>query len=506
MNKRRGYAIPLSLCVAGVTLFLGLSAAQMSAGDLGVSSHQYYQERARQMADYGLERCVVQDIASGTVLNLQSVSGAHPGDSVRVTVFGPGQVGSPVTVPTGCEYWVAEGKAAQGSRTLASARVGAMVRFGRPVGSAGAQIRYMAVHAENDDPVTFKVIDRVTNQEVEDEVVCSTEATELPTSGPPMPFLVTPVTLRKVHDFKGKVRIPKAANDSIVSYEIAPDKLVPITQDGGPLNVPEYSPPGGLAYFSSVTVSDASDLPPGRYGLLKLMPSAVAQLNGVYHIEKLEVVEGDTSPRMLVKADESAKVFVNSIQQDQRPLEIQNRQHTAGDFRLTFRQEATPVPPVSDPEPPVLLKMIEGGEAAVVAPGRTLRLISDDHRRIQGAFSSEVLRVHFPAGNGPAPQFVYDISGTTARRPKGPSSIDGGPIDPIGPGNNATPNPTDPPLEIGGGTGGQTITGTGDNGGDSGSTGASNIESIKNPKLPGAGATALRPSGTEPLILSRQNL
>ena len=59
MNKRRGYAIPLSLCVAGVTLFLGLSAAQMSAGDLGVSSHHYYQERARQMADYGLERCVV---------------------------------------------------------------------------------------------------------------------------------------------------------------------------------------------------------------------------------------------------------------------------------------------------------------------------------------------------------------------------------------------------------------------------------------------------------------
>ncbi|MBT9584009.1 hypothetical protein IV102_11770 [bacterium] len=461
-----------------MTLFLGLSAAQMSAGDLGVSSHQYYQERARQMADYGLERCVVQDVPSGSLLNLQSVSGAHPDDSVRVTVFGPGQVGSPVTVPTGCEYWVAEGKAAQGFRTLASARVGAMVRFGRPVGSAGAQIRYMAVEAENDDPVTFKVIDRVTNQEVEDEVVCSTEATELPTSGPPMPFLVTPVTLRKVQDFKGMVRIPQAANNAIVSYDIAPEKLVPITQDGGPLNVPEYSPPGGLAYFSTVTVSDTTDLPPGRYGMLKLMPSAVAQLNGVYHIEKLEVLGGDSSPRLLVKALNSAKVFVNSIQQDQRPLEIQNRQHIAGDFRLTFREEANPLPPV-------LLKMIEGGEAAVVAPGRALGLISDDNRRVQGAFSSEVLRVNFPTGSGPVPQFIYDISGTTARRPRGPSVVDGGPGGPVGGGTPIPPdgNPGDT---------GYVDPGAPPNPGDTGK-----------PKLPGS---ALRPSGTEPMILSRQNL
>jgi len=132
--KKRGYALPLSLCVAGVTLMLGLSAAQMTNGDLGLANHQYYQERARQAADFGLEYCVSHQVSSGSVIAVPSQSGAHPNDNVTVTMFSHGQAGSPVEIPEGFEYWVAEGRSAEraGASSLASARIGALVRYGLP--------------------------------------------------------------------------------------------------------------------------------------------------------------------------------------------------------------------------------------------------------------------------------------------------------------------------------------------------------------------------------------
>lgn len=487
MKKQRGYAIPLSLCVAGVTLFLGLSAAQMTAGDLQVSNHLYHQERARQMADYGLERCVVQPVASGTQLKWQSLSQTHPDDSVKVTVFGPNTPGCPVVVPPGYEYWVSEGSAGVGSRTLATAKVGALVRYGQPAGTAGAQVRFLTVHAQDDDRVVFKVLDGTTSQEVPNETICSTEARQMPGSIPPsVPLLTTPVTLGKVSDFRGKVKIPQGAPTSIVSYDVEGGTRVAISQDGGPLNVPQYSPPSGLTPISELTIDDSRTLSPGEYGILRLTPRAKVTLNGTYHIGKL-ILTGNSNDseaaRLTAGSTRSSRFFVDEIEQNSAQLEIQNQRHKAGDFRITFQKVA---PDTTDP---LLIKMVEGGEAAIVAQGRALKLTSDDRRRVQGSFSCDILSVHYPEGSV-TPEFVYDISASTARR--APSNGSG----PIG--------NTDPGGEIGD-TGGHPNgeSGTSGNGGNSGQV------TIRTHTGPGQPPRPILPRNrvyNEPMVLSRQAL
>jgi len=496
VKKQRGYAIPLSLCVAGVTLFLGLSAAQMTAGDLNVANHLYHQERARQMADYGLERCVVQPVASGTELKWQSLSKAHPYDSVRVTVFGPSTPGCPVVVPAGYEYWVSEGSVGTGSRTLATAKIGALVRYGQPAGTAGAQIRYMTVHAEDDDRVLFKVLDSTTGQEVPNETICSTEAREMPTATPPVaPLLTTPVTLSMVSEFRGKVKIPQGASNSIVSYDIPAGKNVAITQDGGPLNVPQYSPPSGLTPISELTVDDARDLSPGEYGILRLTPRARVTLNGTYHIGKLILTGGNDSEasRLTAGTTRASKFFVDQIEQNSAQLEIQNQRHKAGDFRITFQKVAPQT------AAPLVVKMVEGGEAAIIAQGRAVKLTTDDHRGVQGSFSCEVLTVHYPEGSV-TPEFVYDISATTARRPRGISNNAGG----IG--ANDDNEIIDPGGTGHGNSDAETATADNGNSGNSGNSGGYSTSGTNpgpKPKQPGAPRNR---NLNEPMVLSRQAL
>jgi hypothetical protein len=493
MKHRQGYTIPLSLLVAGVTLVLGLSAARMTAGDLQAASHEYHRERARQMAEYGLELAATRPIPPGANLPWTSLSRTHPEDRVKLTVFQPGDAGCPVAIPPGHQYWIAEGTAGQGSRRLASARIGALVRFGRPLGSAGAQVRFASFHAANNDPVSFRVVDGRTQQEVPDEVVVSSEATNMPGTPPPgAPFLTTPVSLGPVLLFRGKVQIPQGAPESLVSYQAPPGAQVAVEQNGGPLNVPEYSPPSGLTYATGQSISGPVQLPPGRYGTLTLTPQARVELNGTYHFERvvLDGLSTSQAARWVVPSQGQTRVFVDQITQNQALLEIENQQHVAGDFRLTFRQVA------AETTPPIALKLIHGGEASVVAQGRHLKLVSDGERRIKGAFCCGLLSAEFPPGNHPNPQFIYDISGSTARRPRGPAP-GGGAIDDAVPANPPTPIP-DPGD-------GETTSSDGDGDGNSGSYSNPNPNPtpITHPPESGAGG---HPAGLEPIILSRQNL
>lgn len=483
-KKPHGYAIPLSLCVAGVTLFLGLSVAQLSSGDLNVATHQYYQERARQMAEYGLERCVVEEVG-GAALKLESLSGAHPDDSVTVKVFVKGDVGAPVEIPEGFEYWVAEGRCGQGGRTLASARVGAMVRYGHPAGGAGAQIRYFVASAADSDAVSFKVVNHL-NQEVEDEVVISSEALDAPPPGSPViPGLVTPVTLGPVGYFGGSTRIPKGGSDSLVTYTRA--EPIKISKDGGPLNLPDFTPPANMGYFTEVTVTEYSGapLPPGHYGTLRLQGSAKVALNGTYRFDRIELSPGASTelPQLLVEPNRSARVFVNELSQNGRALELRNRTGQARNFRLTVK----PVLPAS--VPPLDFKLVEGGSVAVVAEGHALRLESDESRLLKGSFAAEVVRASYPEGSEP-PWFVYDISATTARRAKGSGGI----------------APTDGPSEPGGDDG-ESFSGNSGNAGNSGNRDnpGPTVTSEGGPPT-GNPQGPQRSQGTEPMILSRQNL
>ena len=81
MRVKRGFAIPVSLCVAGVVLFLGGSIAQLSSGDLQLSNHEYYQERARQVADFGLESGIANLLATNKSYTYQGTSGCNSSES-----------------------------------------------------------------------------------------------------------------------------------------------------------------------------------------------------------------------------------------------------------------------------------------------------------------------------------------------------------------------------------------------------------------------------------------
>ncbi|MBX3172641.1 MAG: hypothetical protein KF760_34900 [Candidatus Eremiobacteraeota bacterium] len=425
--KKRGYALPLSLCVAGVTLMLGLSAAHMTNGDLGLANHQYYQERARQMADYGLEYCVSHTVMAGSVLSLNSLSATHPFDTVTVQAYRFDTPGAPVAVPKGFEYWVAEGRAGQhqGSAPLASARVGALVCYGMPSGSSGAQVRSLYVNSP--DAVDFSAWDGLTGQPVSNESVCASDYDG--GAAPPLPFggQTHVLDLGEVASFSGNFRIPRGVSQDVVHFQ--PGATVPVSPDGGPINVPTFSPPSGLPFVAGLSLPNDFDgpLPPGHYGSLEISPQANVHLNGTYHFDNLSL-SGDTPAgqggTLRVDSTDSAKVFVSKIHLGPGRLGLSNAHGSAQNFRFTLQVAR---PNGSAPDPLLNFKLSQGGGVALVADGHRVSLEADANtREIRGAFSARALEVKFPPGLSPfvRPRFVYDVSATTARRPTNRSTTD----------------------------------------------------------------------------------
>ena len=515
MKTQRGYALPLSLCVAGVTLMLGLSAAQMTNGDLHLANHQYYQERARQMADYGLEYCVSHQVLPGQQLPLNSLSSTHPFDNVSVKAYGYGAAGSPVSVPQGFEYWVAEGRACEGpnAASLASARVGALVRFGMPAGSAGAQIRSLVVTSLGGDAVDYVVRDGVTNQQVQNESVCSSEYDGSP-SLVPLPFApaqASVLDLGNVGSFAGNFRVPRGVSQSVVHVNSA--AAVPVSQDGGPLNVPTFSPPAGLAPQGVLVVADDFDgvLPSGHYTSMELPAGAKVHLKGTYHFDVLKLSDNtplDAGGTLQVNATDSAKVFVGELSLGRGRLGLNNTHGSAQNFRFTLKALPPPEDPATDPPGPVLNFFLpNGGGVALVAGGHRISVQADStSREIRGAFSARALQVKFPAaglGVDKKPLFVYDVSATTARRSTAPRGGGAGNGGPVGAGDG-------PPErgDIGDtGTVGGVQTSGSDGGQDHpGSEGGNNDGEPTTGGNPRSANTLTRAAGIEPMILSRQAL
>jgi hypothetical protein len=496
--KNRGYALPLSLCVAGVTLMLGLCAASMTNGDLSLANHQYYQERARQAADFGLEYCVSHQVPPGSILPVASLSNAHPHDNVTIQVFQTDTPGAPVNVPPGFEYWVAEGHASenQSGPPLASARVGAMVRYGLPAGTAGAQIRSLSVQAGN-DAVDFVVRDGLTGQPVANESVVSSDYdggnAPLPFPGGGQSYILD---LGKVASFKGNFRLPKGTDKTVVHQRGTTP--INVSQDGGPTNIPTFSPPAGLTYISAYSVPDnfSGTLPSGHYGQLIIPPSAVVHLKGTYHFESLKLADSTPAGRgglLKVDSDSSAKVYIDKIDLGAGSLGLTNQHGSAQNFRITLQPVRT-----SNLEPVLNFKLPEGGGVSLFAEGHRIALEADSSsREIRGAFAAAALETKYPpadSGNGASPIFIYDVSATTARRSNAlgrPAIIPGG----IDPGSGTV----DSPAPGNAGNPGN-IASAGDGGNNN------QVTDVTGKHPSGDNPRVNPPVGLEPMILSRQSL
>ena len=490
--KKRGYALPLSLCVAGVTLMLGLSAAQMTNGDLAMANHQYYQERARQAADFGLEYCVTHPVQPGVAIPVPSLSGAHPFDSVTVQSFRHGDAGCPVEVPQGFEYWVAEGRASErsGGTALTSARVGALVRFGLSAGTSGAQVR--SLFFRSSVPVNLQAYDGVQRIPVLGQSILSSEYT-----GSGASFLFPgqseTIQLGEIGASGGNVRIPTGADKALVKYTNNLGFELPILQDGGPINVPTYTPPTGLAAMGVKQVASGfiGSLPSGHYDSLEIPASADVSLNGTYQFDELKLAPGVSLGQggiLRVSTGQSAKVFIDKIDLGMGSLGLTNENTSAQNFRLTLK--ASRPPSGAPPAPIVNFKLPDGGGVAVVADGHHLRLVSGPSREIRGAFSANAIECKFldPSGPFPLPAvFAYDVSASTARKA---ASLDGGSV-----------------SNLGGNAGNSGNSGNTESSGNTDSSGGGdNSDNSPSSVTGGVTISSLARTGLEPLILSRQPL
>lgn len=429
MRVKRGFAIPVSLCVAGVVLFLGGSIAQLSSGDLQLSNHEYYQERARQVADFGLESGIANLLTTNKSYTYQGTSGCNSSDSAEVVIYDnrlgnlSKESGCPVAVPPGFQYWVSTGRASNGPRTFATVRLGALVRWGMPMGSAGAQIRYLKADSSN-GPVTYRAVDH-TNAPIPDKVLCATEASnaDLPPLNPT--GLVKPVTLQEVQSFQGKLRIPQGADfTQVVQADLkTPGDTLLHDATGGFFNVPDYSPPVPKKVYSIVpSQSGIHDLLPGQYDVVHLPPDAELKLNGVYHFKQLilEPKTGDAVGRLSVGNVGSAQVFIDQIvNPGQLALGLRNSQTSAAAFRLNLKPPASP----STLHLRVNASYLTGeGGVTVIAPKQLLKVTGAQDRLIRGSFCCETLSLSFQQpGGGPdlPPTFVYDTSADTSRGKEG---------------------------------------------------------------------------------------
>jgi hypothetical protein len=489
--KKRGYALPLSLCVAGVTLMLGLSAAQMANGDLSLANHDYYQERARQAADFGLEYCVSHSVAPGTLLTVPSQSGAHPFDSVTVQMYNHGEAGAPLEVPEGFEYWVAEGRASDrpNGPAQASSRLGALVRYGLSNGSSGAMMN--SFHISSPDPVDFQAMDGVTGQAAVGESICSSEYDGVGAFFA-FPGQSGPIDLGVVGGFGGPFRIPRGVSQSVVHFGPG-SGTVPISPDGGKNNVPTYTPPSGLQSLGrrSLPNNYSGNLPAGHYEWLEIPADATVSLRGTYQFDQLVLAPGVSAGQgglLKVSSGNTTKVFVDKIDLGQGSLGLSNENRSAQNFRFTLKT----VRP--DSAPPVLhFKLPAGGGIAFTAAGHRVSLEADSSREIRGAFSADAVELKFPPSSAPYahnPTFVYDVSGSTARRAR----TNGG----INPSGNLPPDPPPDP--------GDTSSNYYDGTDNVSTTGSDGVVTEPEVNIQTGSLTQTRPAGAEPLILSRQPL
>jgi hypothetical protein len=509
LKHRHGYAIPLALCVASVTLLMGIAATQLTAGDLQNATQQYYQERARQVADYGLERCIVyglpvnaasfnngeellaglsggnigssQPVRSGSCL-LQSSSRTHSEDRVTVTIYDntdgnldEAASGCPVAVvPTGFQYWVAEGQARENGQVRGSARIGALVGNGDPMGAAGAQVQYLVNHASA--ATKFTAVDRSTGTVEAGEVMFATNSTLLRDGA------TAPLSLNSVDEIQGKVRIPVGKPDSWVDSK---EPLPPgtINKQGGRFNVPDYAPPA-LQHYSPRAVGSAaglgSTLPPGRYGRWELGANTEMQLSGAYHVVELVLDGSDSAQAALLHSIGPTRLFVDKITINHGgSLALRNGGSSAREFQLYFQPQQSrqnlklQMDGGSAPTPP-------GHETSVlvVAPGYNLKVNSDANNQITGSFCCEELDLFFE--NSGVPKFVYDISANLSRR-RAQDSGDGSGIA----GGSTTGNAANPDGSTGGHTGGD----------------EPEIDDGDNTR-----SATKNPDQTEPFILSKQPL
>lgn len=409
MKRRRGYAIPLSLVVAGVTLVLGMSAAQMSASDLNLATQQYNGERARQMADMGLEHFAYHLPASTTTVTqtLGNLTNSHRDDRVTLQIFDnkagtlSANSGCPVNVPVGFEYWLATGQARNGNQVLAEARVGSLVRPGAAAGTAGAQVRYLWAP----DDVTYSSIDGDSGEEVPGEAICASNSTQA--SSPPPGFLppsTHALTFNGVSEFDGALKLPPGA----IRSQLIDSTLVQTAANdsGGAFSLPHYTPPSTLAQRGIITINADSVLAAGTYDELILQNDTATSLSGTYHVRKLRV-NGD-NPLLQVHNGQSARIFIDEVilLDSTSRLNLQNYNGSARHFRLDLA-------PASATTPPLLVKLIAGGRVAMVAPGRKLQLEGDSSNIARGAFFAEQLKL---ALGSSSPHFIYDVSANSARQ------------------------------------------------------------------------------------------
>ena len=428
MKRERGFVLPVSLCVAGVVLFLGASTAQIGAGDLKVSNHLYYQERARQVADFALESAQASNADSNGTYRFNGITGCNAHDAARVVVYDnrqgalPAGSDCPVQVPIGYQYWVATGEARNESgHVLGSMRLGALVRFGLPAGAAGAQVRYLSAGSMT-DPVIYRAVDQ-DNMPLTDRVLCATEATtdEIPVFNPS--DLIKPVTLRAVQSFDGKVRIPQGTSQSDLIQVNAPT-TVAVDSAGGLFNIPNYSPPLASNVFTSHTAPAGSTaLTPGFYEEVILPRNATLNLNGSYHFKKLRLdSSGSGTGTLSVGSTGAAHVYIDRIESPGTlELGLRNAQTQANAFRLHVK----PADPTSDDLTLQVAAQASGeGGLGLIAPKHRVRVVAGGSRIIRGSFACDSLALSFNTSSNLAAQatFVYDACLDTTRSTAGQRS------------------------------------------------------------------------------------
>lgn len=419
MKTRRGYAIPLALLVAGITLTIGTTVAQMATTDLQLANRQYHSERARQIADIGLHALAHQSVPTSALMT--NLVAAHPDDAVDLLVFDnrlgdlPSDSGCPVVCPPGYMYWVAQGQARTGTKVLASARLGTLVRPGSAAGSAGAQVRFL----EASSGIRYSSVDAAGATQT-GLAICATNvtsATDLPGDGFLSISKALTLGVPTGSAFDGKAKVAPGLSNTDVT-DLTDSALIDDT--GGPYSLSQYAPPSFAHHSGNRVITTPSTLSSGHYGVVEISQGALVNLQGSYHIEQLRLV--DVGGRLEVAAGKSARVFIDKVQTVNPPVQPQlelSNDNPAKDLRLDFGPAAASTAPLS-------IKAIGGGNALVVAPGYRLRVVPDAGDRIQGSFFCEQLKLDYPFGSG---SFVYDKSTETPRR-LGSGHMQSGPVGP----------------------------------------------------------------------------
>lgn len=442
--KRRGYAIPLCILVAAVALMLAVSALALSQQDVNLAQATIWNERALQVAHYGLECGVARggfakDDSRDNVYQATyswRVADSLTEDEVEVTAYDNSAAtplaadsGCPVSVPRGYLYWVAEGKAVDSGTTRSKRRVGALLQMGIPLGSGGAQVSYLNRRNSTDSaPSTqdwsFQITDPDGNLAT-DQVLFATDQL---TAGS--------LALGKSGSVEGKIRIPTGASDDTAT---SVNQQLQIVRDGGAFNVSPYNPPP-LAEQGDRTVNSVGEtVPPGNYANLTLHEAAQLQ-SGTYHIGLLHLKNDDHSELRGPSDGSVVKLLVDDVIGEDPAtggrLALFSHTTAAKAFKLTLGPVAggsagddvlSGGPPSGNSgggsqnqgavmEGSSFELRTNGGPVQVVAPGRRIKALAGAlSNAVQGSFMCKQLTLMDSNSTQPA-RFLGDTSANSARR------------------------------------------------------------------------------------------